>query len=388
MNGRIYLDHNATSPLRPEARAAMNRALDLPGNPSSIHGEGRVARALLEAARAQVAALVACVPSDVVFTSGGTEALNMVLTPEVGGPEGGSEVLLIAGGEHAAVFEGHRFAPDQTATVALDSNGRLDLAALEMVLAAHEGRRVMLAVQAANNETGVIQPVAEAAAMVHAHGGLVVCDAVQAAGKIDCRASAFGADAVAISAHKFGGPKGVGALIFAASGTYLRHGVVRGGGQERGLRSGTENLAGIAGMGAAAEIAARHWRDAMARLTALRTAIEAIVRHSAPGARIFGEGAPRLPNTVSFAVPGIAAQTLLMNLDLAGVAVSSGSACSSGKVKPSRVLEAMGVEPGLAKAQLRVSLGWTSRDTDITGFATAFDLALKNMRIRDRGAAA
>lgn len=358
----------------------MTRALDCIGNPSSIHAEGRAARALVEQARLEVAGLVDCAAEDVVFTSGGTEALNMILGPEVFSAEGPVEILLIAAGEHAAVFEGHRFPAAQTEIVPLDAEGCVDLGALAEALARHAGRRVMLAIQAANNETGVIQPVAEAAALVHARGGIVVCDAVQAAGKIDCRASGFGADALAISAHKFGGPKGVGALIFPSRTYHLRQGVVRGGGQERGLRSGTENLPGIAGLGAAATFAADHWRGAVDRLTAWRDAIEAIILARVPDAIVFGRGARRLPNTVDFAVPGTEAQILLMNLDLGGVALSTGSACSSGKVKPSHVLSAMGVTPEIAKSALRISLGWTTRDEDIEGFERVFTQALRTMR--------
>jgi cysteine desulfurase len=379
-SARIYFDHNATSPVHPSVRAAVTCALDHQGNPSSIHAEGRAARALVEQARRDVAALAGCAAEDVTFTSGATEALNMILTPDVFSSGGAIEILLIAGGEHAAVFEGHRFPSAQTSVVALDSEGRLDLTALAEALGRHAGRRIMLAVQAANNETGVIQPVAEAAALVHAQGGMVVCDAVQAAGKIDCRVSTFAADALAISAHKFGGPKGIGALIFPSRDYHLRRGVVRGGGQERGLRSGTENFLGIAGFGAAAKVAAEHWAGSAGRLTAWRDAIEGIILAHVPDAVIFGRGAARLPNTVNFAVPGADAQTLLMNLDLGGVALSTGSACSSGKVKPSHVLQAMGVEPEIAASALRISLGWTTRDEDITGFEAAFAKALRTMQ--------
>ena len=379
-SARIYLDHNATTPVLPSVQAAMSRALECVGNPSSIHTEGRAARALVEQARRDVAALVDGAAEDVVFTSGGTESLNMILSPDVFSAEGPVEVLLIAAGEHAAVFEGHRFPAAQTEVVPLDAEGRVDLGALAAALDRHAGRRIMLAMQAANNETGVIQPVAEAAALVHARGGIVVCDAVQAAGKIDCRASSFAADALAVSAHKFGGPKGVGALIFPSRAYHLRHGVVRGGGQERGLRSGTENLPGIVGLGVAAKFAADHWRGAAQQLTAWRDAIEEVVLARVPDAVIFGRKALRLPNTVDFAVPGIEAQILLMNLDLGGVALSTGSACSSGKIKPSHVLQAMGVPPEITKSALRVSLGWTTRDEDIEGFERAFTQALRTMR--------
>ena len=357
------------------------------GNPSSIHAEGRAARVLVEAARRQVARLVDASPENVVFTSGGTEALNMALR---GGPDadGVSDVLLVGAGEHAAVLAGHRFPADAVETVATTASGILDLDALRSALLRHAGRRVLLALQAANNETGVIQPVAEAAALVHAQGGFVLCDAVQAAGKIDCRIAALGADAVAISAHKFGGPKGVGALIFRSSRHHLKHGVVRGGGQESGLRSGTENLVGIVGFGAAATEAAEVLGRDFVRLESLRDGIEEIVASRVADVVVFGREAGRLPNTVSFASPGFDAQVLLMNLDLGGIAVSAGSACSSGKVKPSHVLRAMGVPPHLATATLRVSLGWTTGQHDIAAFDTAFASAVATARPRMRPRAA
>ncbi len=240
----------------------------------------------------------------------------------------------------------------------------------------------MLALQAANNETGVVQPVAEAARMVHARGGFIVCDAVQAPGRLDCRLMSLGADAVTLSAHKFGGPKGVGALIFAETKHHLERGVVRGGGQERGLRSGTENLSGIAGLGAAARVARDGWMILADRLLSWRGDIERSVTHHVPDAVIMGRNADRLPNTVSFAAPGLDARTLVMNLDLAGVAISAGSACSSGKVKPSRVLQAMGVAPDLAASTVRVSLGWTTQAAEIDMFDAAFGKAIRTMRSR------
>ena len=366
----------------------MSDALDLFGNPSSIHAEGRAARALIETARRDVAAMTGSAPEDVFFTSGGTEALNMVLTPEFGAAEGPVETLLVGATEHAAVSAGHRFAADNVVVVATDRDGVLDLTALTAALERHAGRRVMLALQAANNETGVIQPVAEAAALVHRHGGVIVCDAVQAAGKIDCRVSAFGADAIAISGHKFGGPKGVGALIFAPSRTHLRQGVVRGGGQERGLRSGTENLLGIVGMGAAARMVNDGWRGRMDQLGAWQAEIERIVVRHVPDAIVFGGGVARLANTVMFAAPGYAAQVMLMNLDVGGVAVSAGSACGSGKIKPSPVLRAMGVDADLAATAIRVSLGWTTTDDDIAAFEVAFARAVRTMRSKAAAVAA
>lgn len=378
---RSYLDHNATTPLHPAARAAMVAAFEAYGNPSSIHAEGRAARAIIDDARRAVAALTDVGADDVIFTSCGTEALNIVLTPEMTRDGMPCEYLLMGAGEHPAVLAGHRFG-ERAETVPLDGDGVLDLGSLRSALDRLAGKRVMLALQAANNETGVLQPVRAAAEMVHAAGGFVVCDAVQAAGKIACDIRSFGADALAISAHKFGGPKGVGALCFGPSAHHLSRGVVRGGGHERGLSAGTENIVGIAGMGAAG---ARAEHDRLAESGAVaerRQAVEAVIRATLPDAVIFGDGVERLPNTVCAAAPGYHAQVLLMNLDLNGVAISAGSACAAGKVKPSHVLTAMGVRPSLAASAFRVSLGWTTSDADIEAFASALAKAVKTMRPR------
>lgn len=372
---RHYLDHNATTPLHPAAREAMVRAFDLVGNPSSIHAEGRAAGACLENARRAVAAMVGATPDDVVFTSGGTEALNIALTPAM---MDGCERLLVSAGEHPAVLAGHRFG-ERVDVVPLETTGAVDLAALERKVA---GRPVMLALQAANNETGVLQPVAAAAAIVKAAGGVVVCDAVQAVGKVGCNLASSGADVLAISAHKFGGPKGVGALCFAGARPHLRHGVVRGGGQERGLRAGTENVTGIAGLGAACETARQRVAGGDAELSAWRDDVERAVRTVSPDVVIFGEGGPRLPNTSSFAVPGLDAQVLLMKLDLDGIAVSAGSACAAGRAKASHVLTAMGVIPALAAGTIRISLGWTTRQDDIDAFAECFARAVRTTKPR------
>ena len=374
--GRHYLDHNATTPLHSAARAAMVAAFDLAGNPSSIHAEGRAARAAIDEARRQVAALTGASAEDVIFTSGGTEALNMALTPEFS-REARCERLLMSAGEHPAVLAGHRFGA-HAETVPLDHRGVIDLAALERKVA---GRPVMLALQAANNETGVVQPVAEAAAMVKAAGGVTVCDAVQAAGKIGCDLNDFGVDALAISAHKFGGPKGVGALCFAPGRPHLQ-GVVRGGGQEQGLRAGTENIVGIAGLGAACAPAERRRLAESGQLARWRDWLQVRILAALPGATVFGEGTRRLPNTLSFAAPGFDAQVLLMRLDLDGVAVSAGSACAAGRVKPSFVLSAMGVPDALAISTIRVSLGWTTEQDDIDAFAESFARAINTVRPR------
>ena len=380
MAPRAYLDHNATTPLHPTARDAMVATFELFGNPSSVHAEGRRSRAIIDGARRSVSALVGCAAEEVIFTSGGTEALNIVLTPELGLDGAPFDVLLIGAGEHPAVLAGHRFS--RAEIVPLDRAGRLDLSALAVALERHAGRRVMLALQAANNETGVVQPVCAAADMVHAAGGYVVCDAVQAVGKIACDIEALGADALALSAHKFGGPKGVGALCFAPTAHHLRRGVIRGGGQERGLRGGTENLSGIAGLDAACAPAAARVETETRRLAGWRDAIEANVRSLVPGTIVFGAGAERLPNTTSFALPGYDAQVLLMNLDLAGVAVSAGSACAAGKAMPSHVLEAMGVPAEIAVRAVRISLGWTTTEDDVAQAGDALAAAVRTMRPR------
>ena len=381
---RSYLDFNATAPLRPQARTAMLEALDCAGNASSVHHEGRTARALIERARRDVASLAATPPDGVIFTSGGTEAANLGLAPalRVGRERRDFDLLLVSAGEHLCILHGHRFPAQHVIALPLQSNGQVDLAALDRCLAGNSGKRVLLALQAANNETGVIQPVAEAAARVRAAGGATVCDAVQAFGRIRYTAESLGADVLIVSAHKLGGPKGVGALVFAQENDHIGDVVVRGGGQERGQRAGTENVAGITGFGAAAKAAA-HSLEAEARHTrTLRDRLEERVLQIAPDAMIFGADADRLPNTSCLAVPGISAETLLMALDLAGVAVSSGSACSSGKIGKSHVLAAMGIDSALARGALRVSFGWASAEVDVDNFADAFAKAIERIQRR------
>lgn len=382
---RAYLDYNATTPLHPAAREAMRAALSLTGNASSVHAEGRAARAMIETARAEIADFVGVKAKNVVFTSGGTEALNLALTPHVeaiGAKTGLFDRLLVGAGEHAAVLAGHRFPAAEVEVVGLTRQGALELDALERALARHGGARVMLALQAANNETGVLQPVAAAARRVHAAGGFLVCDAVQGAGKIECDINNFEADALILSAHKFGGPQGVGGLCFASEASHIQEALVRGGGQEHGLRAGTENVAGIAGMAAAVRAARTRLNQDAARLTIWRDRLEAEVRRLDPDAVFFGAGVERLPNTSCFALPGIEAQVLLMLLDVDGVAVSSGSACSSGKVKRSHVLAAMDVAPDLARGAIRVSLGWDSRPEDCVQFLRALEKAIRTIRAR------
>jgi cysteine desulfurase len=383
---RAYLDYNATAPLRPEARDAALEAMETTGNPSSVHAEGRATRRIVEDARSEVARLAGVSPRCVTFVSGGAEAANAALNPLFGGGRSAAplERLIVSAGEHACVLSGHRFAAAETAP--LQPDGRVDLDWL--AAACRRPGRALVALQGANNETGVIQPVAEAAALVHAAGGFLFCDAVQMAGRMDCDVAALSADAIMLSAHKIGGLKGAGALVLARPEVSLGASLIRGGGQERGARAGTEAVAAIAAFGAAARAGLAEATVEPARLSGLRDRLTVAVRSVIPDAAVFSEAAPRLPNTVSFAVPGVEAATLVIALDLAGVAVSSGSACSSGKVAPSHVLAAMGVPPELARGAIRLSLGWASTEADVARFAEAFASVMARMRTaRRRGAA-
>jgi cysteine desulfurase len=362
MSGRIYLDWNATTPLRHEAQEAMAAALDLCGNPSSVHAEGRQARKLVEDARAIVAGAVGALTRNVVFTSGGTEANALALRS---GLKRGSnppvERLLASAIEHASVLAGGRFSADAVGTVGVTRSGLIDLDRLRTALA--DGPPALVSVMLANNETGAVQPVAEAAEIVHAAGGLLHVDAIQAFGKIPFDMTTLSADVMTLSAHKIGGPKGVGALVLAEGLSGLQP-LLRGGGQELSRRAGTENVTGIVGFGAAVKAALQSLERDAIRLEGLRNRLESGLRET-PGAIVFSDGAPRLPNTTLFTVPGLKAETAVIGFDLAGIAVSSGSACSSGKVQPSHVLEAMGFPPEIAQGAVRLSLGWSTQDADI-----------------------
>ncbi|MGP1253875.1 MAG: cysteine desulfurase family protein [Kiloniellales bacterium] len=355
MTQPVYLDYNATAPLRPEALDAMTAVLSTVGNASSLHGFGRQARRTVEDAREQVAALVRARPDQVVFTAGGTEANNQALRAC------GRARVVVSAGEHDSVLQ----AVPQALRIPLRRDGLVSFAKLASLLAG-EPAPAVVSLQLANNETGVIQPVAEAAALAREFGALVHCDAVQAAGKVPLDFALLGVDLMTLSAHKLGGPQGVGALV-VADDVELQP-LLRGGGQERSRRAGTENVAAIAGFGAAA-VAARPGLD---RLQVWRDAFETELKALAPTATIFGAAAPRLPNTTCVALPGLAAESQLMALDLAGVAVSSGSACSSGKVAPSHVLAAMGATEAEAKAALRISTGWASGQDDYARFLEAW----------------
>jgi cysteine desulfurase len=367
---RTYLDWNATAPLRAEARSAMLAALDCVGNASSPHAEGRRAGALMERAREQIADCLGADPRRVIFTSGATEAANWLLTPNGAGAAGkaGFALLLLGATEHACVLEGHRFTVERAERIPVDGDGAVDLTWLERRLAEavaqHGPGRTLVAVQAANNETGVLQPLAPVADVLARAQASWVCDAVQAVGRTALDVSAIGRGALFLSGHKLGGPKGVGAVVFA-SDDLSPEPLLRGGGQERRQRSGTENVAAIAGL-AAALAAAVAERDEVAALSQrLQRRFEAGLRSLSSEVVIFGAAGPRLANTTSFALPGIAAETALIALDLDGVAVSSGSACSSGRVAQSHVLEAMAAAPALRASALRVSSGRASSEAEV-----------------------
>jgi cysteine desulfurase len=369
---RSYFDWNATAPLRPQAAAALNEALGVPGNPSSVHAEGRAARRMVERAREQVAALVGAEPGNVVFTSGGTEANLLALTPaiETAQDKRPRDRLLLSAIEHSSVQSGGRVPRSMIENIPVHSDGRADLAALSE--AVRRASRPLVSLMLANNETGVVQPVVEAAAITHAAGGLLHVDAVQGPGRIPCEIGALSADLLTISAHKLGGPKGVGALVRRCDDIHFPDPLIRGGGQERGLRAGTENVAGIVAFGAAAAAAREQGRGEAERMRTLRDALEAGLKAIAPLAVIFGETAERLPNTTLFAVEGMKAETAVIAFDLEGIAVSSGAACSSGKVQPSHVLAAMGVSRALTRGGVRVSLGWATTESDIKRFLGAW----------------
>ncbi|MBI4724840.1 MAG: cysteine desulfurase [Rhodomicrobium sp.] len=360
MSGRVYLAHNATSPLRSEARDAMIAALDCIGNPSSIHAEGRAARAIIEDARETVARVFGVKPSNVYFASGGTEAANWLLQPQEEG-----QTLAAGAVEHPCVLSGHRFPADRVRIIPVSQDGVLDLAAFEAAISPG----AVAAIQVANNETGIIQPLEDVARLTRAKGATLICDAVQAVGRLPLR-DLEPADVFFLSAHKFGGPKGVGAAILKGS-SFSPQPLIKGGGQERRQRSGTENVPGIAGLAAALEAAVFEQAAFAAHAKALQHELESGLRAAAPDAVIFGERTRRLPNTTCFAIPGKSAGTLLIAFDLEGIAISSGSACSSGKAERSHVLEAMGVAQGLSGGAIRVSSGWTTAKADIERFLTA-----------------
>jgi cysteine desulfurase len=378
---RLYLDYNATAPLRPEARAAMIAALSEVGNASSVHAEGRAARKRIEEAREAVARLVGGEAKLVTFTSGGTEANNTVLTHDWNfrGRPHRANFLLLSETEHVSVLAGGRFDPTKILRIPVNGDGVVRIDALRRMLeaCAAEEARPLISVMFANNETGVIQPVAEIARLAHEAGAIVHTDAIQAAGRIVVDIKALGVDVLTLSAHKIGGPQGAGAIVRAHEELSFAP-LITGGGQERRARAGTENVAAIAGFGAAAKAALadlamaglwQGWRDALADT----------ICGSGLAATVYGAGAERLPQTLCVGLAGIPAETLVIALDLEGVSVSSGSACSSGKVAPSHVLAAMGVPADSAKTAIRLSLGWELDESSLDLFANRWRNVLKHV---------
>jgi cysteine desulfurase len=380
---RAYLDYNASAPLLPSARAAMLAGIDVTANPSSVHSEGRAARRIVEEARRDVAALVNAKAEHVVFTSGATEAAATLLSPDWRMGRGAVRMsrLYVCEADHPCLLAGGSFAQDRVARIGVDAQGVMDLATLKVALESHDRNEglPLVAVHAANNETGVVQPFGRIAALVKAAGGTLVLDAVQAAGRIPLDITAGYADFLILSSHKIGGPKGAGAIV-GASDLMMPKPLIAGGGQEKGHRAGTENLPGIAGFGAAA----RHAVETLGRIDAVRAmrdGIEDLVVAAAPDAHIFGRTTERLANTVFLAIPGMKAETAQIAFDLAGVALSAGSACSSGKVGPSHVLKAMGYAD--TEGALRVSIGHETTDAEIAQFAAALsDLLARRARTK------
>ena len=373
---KVYADYNATAPLRSQSRDAMLAAMDIGANPSSVHAGGRRAKGLLEQSRDVIAHAIGACRDEIVFTSGGTESNALALNGAVSVQ---SDLAVVASAiEHSAVLE----QPAVGKTLAVDGHGQLDLHALAATLDAikDEGRTPLASIMLANNETGVIQPVFEAAEMVHAAGGWVHCDGVQGLGKLDLSVIELDVDYLSLSSHKVGGPAGVGALWFRPNAPLAAQ--LTGGGQELGRRCGTENLIGIAGFAAAVEasLADRAWIET---LSEKRDRFEARLLEAAD-VKIFGKGQKRLANTSNIGVKGFKSETQVMAMDLAGVMVSSGAACSSGKVKRSHVLKAMGVDDDLAECAVRFSFGWESTDAEIDFAAEAWIKAAQRAGVVSR----
>jgi len=370
MKHPVYMDHNASTAVLPAVRKAVARALEMTGNASSVHGAGRAARKVIEDARDRVAALVRARSADVVFTSGGTEANNLAIQGFEQRP--GGALVLASAVEHTSVLK----ASPNIETIPVDREGVINLEALDMMLAdafsASRTHPVLVSVMLANNETGIIQPVSEVAAIAERHGALVHCDAVQAAGKIPVDITSLGVHMLSLSAHKIGGPAGIGSLVLAGdlANALNLSAVIKGGGQERGRRAGSENLPGIAGFGVAAEEALKNLPE-FSNLAVRRDRIEEELGRYAT-THVFGAGTSRLANTCCLTMPGVAAERQIIAFDLAGISLSAGAACSSGKVEPSHVLAAMGVAVDEADTAIRVSLGWNTTDQDINAFLAAW----------------
>lgn len=382
---RVYLDCNGTAPLRQEAREAALAALDLAANPSAVHRQGRQARQLIEEAREMLALLVGAAPRNVMFTSGGSEGAATLLAPGFKGRDGQpASRLIVSAIEHSAVLAGGRFGPENIDVCPVTADGVIDIAALEDLLKRAEGR-ALVALMLANNETGIIQPVEQVAELARNYGGAVVCDAVQAIGKMPVDLAALGVDALILSGHKLGAPQGTGAVILA-EGASLASALIKGGAQEMRRRAGTENVSGIAGLGAACRVAIEQGEAEQARMAELRDDLELRLGALPGGCEVLGAHVPRLPNTSLVIAEDVVGETAVIALDLAGVAVATGSACTSGKVAPSHVLAAMGVSAQKSRAALRISLGWSTTKADIDIFLAAF--ASHRQRVAERARAA
>ena len=369
----IYFDYNATTPMRPEAIAALTNAHNIVGNPSSVHKAGRAARQTLEVTRRTVAETVNASPNQIIFTSGGTESNGLALAA--------AQHILVGATEHDCVLEASRHFDPNLSIVPVCNDGQLNWIALDALLSSksHLDGTCILSVMLANNETGVIHPIPEISSLAHEYGWWVHCDAVQAIGKIPVNMQALGVDSLTLSAHKFGGPKGVGALVHKKLVNIVP--TSWGGGQEKRRRAGTENVAGIAAMGAALKSAYSSILD-MNRVDVLRQRLEQRMLYAVPDAIIYGYGTARLPNTTCIGVPGLRNEMQLMHMDLADVAVGSGSACSSGKVTPSHVLKAMGAPDDAATETLRFSIGWETTETEVDIAANAWVQMVNTARSR------
>jgi len=379
LRARIYLDHNATSPLRPEARRAMERVFGLDhANPSSLHHEGREARALIDQARRQVANLASCRPQEVVFTSGGSEAIAAAVRGVYDRAPEDRRRIVVGGAEHSAVLESAALAARRGGLVVRVPSGPDGRVEIDRFLTQLGPDVALACLQWANNETGVIQPVEEIGRVARERAVPFLVDAVQAAGKIEINPQRSLADLMAISGHKLGGPQGTGALI-VRRGLVLAP-LIGGGAQEKRRRGGTENVAGLVGFGAAAEMAMTDLRDESRRLLPQRARIERRLRELYPTVRFHGQAASRLPNTINLAIPGVPGEMLTIALDLAGISVSTGSACASGAVEPSHVLLDMGFDEEEARGAIRISLGWSSTANEVEEFLERFPGIVEQVR--------
>ena len=383
---RIYLDYNATAPVRPAAKAAVLAALDHVGNASSIHQEGRKARGLMEAAREQVAKLINAQSKEITFTSGGTESNNLVLASDLGalGKKQPLAATLLSATEHPSLIKAQELSPRPVELINVDENGILDLTHLEQLLQTWQQKSelpVLVSVMLVNNETGVIQPMQKIATLVHQYGGFIHADAIQALGKVEINFESMNVDMLSLSSHKIGGPQGAGVLVIRLG--MLVDSYVKGGGQELGLRAGTENIPAISGFGAAAQECANEFKY-NSKYNEMRDSLELKINQISPDAVIFAQNVDRVSTTSCFAIAGLTAERALMSLDLAGIAISSGSACSSGKVSQSHVLKAMGIDDELALCALRLSFGWNTKPQDLDIFIEEYTKIYQRMMVREQ----